>query len=145
MYDHISFHLDNLPSDVSPEHALNHMGFYYAWAVGQNLHSVEAAALPDFATLQAGQISGAAFIRERLNGGLDETCFNDWGNRFTQYYYADDDEGYGLFLQDYFLALDLQNEADFYHVKDTQDNQHKLNRVFQKAWVAWLNSLKAIP
>ena len=143
-YDHTSFHADedDYPADVPERNAAHHMGFYFAWAVSQNLHSPAAAALPQFDALQRGTVSGAEYVLEQLNGGLDDTCFNDLGNRFTRFYYADDDEGYGQFMPDYFAALGLQDEDAFYRVADTPENQAKLSRAFQAAFNRWQGSLK---
>ncbi|ULJ68813.1 hypothetical protein MIS45_08500 [Wielerella bovis] len=141
-YDHISFHEDHYPADLPAENALHHMGFYYAWAVSQNLYSAAAATLPQFADLQTGTISGAEFVQNQLNGGIDDTCFNELGNLFTQYYYADEEDGYGNFLADYFVALGLERDDDFYRVANTPDNQTKLNAVFQAAFDTWKGSLK---
>ena len=58
MYDHISFHTEEQPS-LSDVQAALHMGYYYAWAVSQNLHSAAAEALPLFGALRHGEISGA--------------------------------------------------------------------------------------
>ena len=80
MYDHISFHTEDQPS-LSDVQAALHMGYYYAWAISQNLHSAAAEALPLFGALQHGEISGAEFVVRQLNGGIDETCFNELGNR----------------------------------------------------------------
>ena len=143
MYDHLSFHLDDFPTALPNDNALNHMGFYFSWAVGQNLHSDLVARLPEFADFQAGKISGKQFIKNQLNSGLDETCFNDLGNRFTQYYYEDEEDGYGYFLSDYFVALGLESENDFYHTEYLSENQAKLNDIFQAAFERWKTSLKA--
>lgn len=139
-YDHISFHIPDLPPHVPPNHAAHHIGYYFSWAVSQNLHSQEAENLPTFQLLKSGMISGAIFILTQLNGGIDETCFNKLGNRFTQFYYADEEE-YGHFLTDYFLTLDLNNDYDFYCTEDSVENQQKLNPVFQLAFNKWLQSL----
>lgn len=143
MYDHISFHLDeNYPADLPDRHAAHHIGYYYAWAVSQNLHSEAAAGLPGFDRLQNSAISGARFVLEQLNGGIDETCFNDLGNRFTRYYYTDEEEGYGLFMEDYFAALGIETDDAFYRTADTAANQNLLNPVFQTGFLRWQNSLK---
>ncbi len=143
MYDHISFHLDeDYPADLPEQHAAHHIGYYYAWAVSQNLYSEAAAALPGFDLLLSGEISGAHFVLEQLNGGIDETCFNDLGNRFTRYYYADEEEGYGLFMEDYFSALGIETDDAFYRIADTAANQSLLNQVFQTGFLRWQNSLK---
>lgn len=143
MYDHISFHTEeNYPANLPETNAAHHIGYYYAWAVSQDLHSPEAENLPQFEALQRGTISGAEFVLNQLKGGIDETCFNDLGNRFTQYYYNDDEEGYGNFLTDYFLALGIEDENGFYHTENTPSIQQRLNPVFQTAFEEWLDSMK---
>ena len=143
-YDHISFHAEepDYPAHLPERNAAHHIGFYFAWAVSQNLHSPAVARLPQFRDLQIGLITGAEFVLEQLNGGIDDGCFNTIGNRFTQFYYADEEEGYGAFLADYFAALDIQDQAQFYHTHDTPENQTKLNAIFQAAYETWLGSLK---
>ena len=141
-YDHISFHLDNYPQDLAPQQAAHHIGYYYAWAVSQNLHSEAASRLPTFHLLKNGYISGTTFVLSELGGGIDETCFNELGNRFTQYYYEDEDEGYGHFINDYFQAPDLDSESGFYRTADAPEIQQKLNIVFQAAFEKWRNSLQ---
>ena len=140
-YDHISFHLGAFPDDLPPQYAAHHIGYYFAWAVSQNLHSPAAAALPDFPLLQSGKISGATFVLSRLGGGIDDSCFNELGQRFSEYYYADEDEGYGHFIADYFTALNLESEEAFYRVPDKREHQQTLNRVFQAAFERWQASL----
>lgn len=144
MYDHIDFHLDeNYPVNLSAYNAVHHIGYYYAWAVSRNLYSAAAAGLPDFDKLQSGSVSGAQFVVERLGGGIDETCFNDLGNRFTRFYYADEEEGYGLFMEDYFVALGIEDEDGFYRTENSSANQNRLNTVFQARFDQWLQSLQA--
>ncbi|MFS6938590.1 Uncharacterised protein [Neisseria animaloris] len=143
MYDHISFHTaENYPTDLPKTHAAHHIGYYYAWAVSQNLHSPEAETLPQFDKLQNGTVSGAEFVLKQLKGGIDKTCFNDLGNRFTQYYYDDEDEGYGNFMTDYFQTLGIESENEFYRTQDNRQNQSLLNQTFQTAFDKWLDSLK---
>lgn len=142
-YDHISFHLnEDYPADLPQTNAAHHIGYYYAWAVSQNLHSQAASALPDFNKLKNGGISGAEFVLEQLGGGMDETCFNETGNRFTRFYYDDEDEGYGLFIEDYFQTLGIEDESGFYRTENTPANQAALNPVFQAAFEHWKASLK---
>lgn len=140
-YDHIRFHTEEQPH-LAAENAIAHMVYYYTWAVSQHLHSAAAAALPEFTLWQQGQYSGSQFILQALNGGIDETCFNDLGNRFTQFYYEDEDEGYGRFLEDYFDALGLNSETEFYQIHWQPERQTRLNQVFQAAFTQWRNSLK---
>lgn len=140
-YDHISFHLDNFPKNLPPQHAVHHIGYYFSWAVSQNLHSDAVAALPNFLLLKNNNISGTTFILSELGGGIDETCFNDLGNQFTQFYYDDDEDGYGHFLNDYFLTLDIRTQEEFYNINDNLEIQNKLNITFQNAFDRWKQSL----
>lgn len=136
MYDHISFHLT--AGDRLPEaQAVCHMAAYYAWAVAADLHSEAAANLPEFAAWQQGKISADVFVLQALNGGLDESCFNETGRRFTEYYYVDEDEGYGHFISDYFVGLGLQSEADFYRQTYHAALQNQLNPILQVAFERW--------
>lgn len=138
MYDHIEFH-----HGVPPEAALVHMAYYYTWAVGRGLHSPAASALPEFAAWRAGALSGSLFILNAFGGGLDEGCFNSTGRRFTEYYYADEEEGYGHFMRDYFLALGLQTADDFYRCAYCPQQQALLDTVFQTAFDNWSATLAA--
>lgn len=141
-YDHITFHLDeDYPSDLPAHNAVHHIGFYFAWAVSQNLHSAAVASLPEFDLLQQGLISGSVFVLNQLGGGIDETCFNELGNRFTAFYYHDDEDGYGNFLIDYFNALNLNDETDFYRTEDNPESQALVNPIFQAAFEHWRASL----
>lgn len=136
MYDHISFHTET-QADLPPHQAVCHMAAYYTWAVANDLHSTAAAALPEFAQWQQGQIDAAQFILTAFGGGLDATCFNDTGRLFSEYYYVDEDEGYGHFMNDYFQALELTSEADFYRQNHHLALQQRLNPVLQVAFERW--------
>lgn len=76
-----------------------------------------------------------------MGGGIDETCFNDLGNHFTQFYYDDDEDGYGHFLSDYFLTLNIHTQEEFYNINDNLEIQNKLNITFQNAFDRWKQSL----
>lgn len=141
MYDHITFHTDENPT-INDEAAIAHMVYYYTWAVSQNLHSPAAAQLPEFQAWQQGNLSGSQLILQGFRGGIDETCFNDLGNLFTQFYYDDEDEGYGRFMEDYFVALDIRDENEFYQIGWLPENQVRLHQVFQAAFDVWRSSLK---
>ena len=142
-YDHISFHIDeNYPPELPHGNALHHRANYSAWAVSQTLHRAAAAALPGFAQMQRGETPAAEFVEHRLAQGLDDTCFNDLGRRFTAFYYADEDEGYGRFIEDYFTALGLNSESDFYRTQGSPEEAAKLFPLFQAAFERWYGSLK---
>ena len=80
-----------------------------------------------------------------MGAELTDEDFNELGNWFSQFYYHDEEDGYGLFMEDYFVALEIDDAAHFYHVADHADNQAKLNPVFQAAFEKWLASLKETP
>lgn len=145
MYDHIDYHTEeDYPVDLPESRAATHMGFYWAWAVSQNLHNSgwEDAAAEDMAALKTGSLSGAGFILKNMGGELDENDFSPLGQRFSAFYYEDEEEGYGAFMEDYVTTMNTPELPSFYHVADTQENQHKLNAVFQAAFDRWQASLK---
>ena len=145
MYDHIDFHTDeDFPTGLSQSHAAIHMGFYWAWAVSQNLHNpgCEEETPEDVAALKTGHISGAEFVLKNMGGELEENDFSAQGQRFTAFYYDDEDEGYGAFMEDYVTALNTPALASFYHVENSPENQAKLNVIFQAAFTQWQASLQ---
>ena len=44
-------------------------------------------------------------LMQHMAGGLEDTDFNPEGLRFTLFYYDDEDEGYGRFMDDYVNTL----------------------------------------
>ncbi|WP_037586769.1 hypothetical protein [Stenoxybacter acetivorans] len=143
--DHIAFHTEeDFPSDLSAEHAATHMGYYWSWAVRRALvndawFDAEAA---DMDALMRGE-SGARFVLTHMAGGLEDTDFNKEGRLFVLFYYDDDDEGYGRFMEDYVNTLNTPALPSFYHVADTPENQALLDGVFDGALMQWRSSMVA--
>ncbi|MCF7529148.1 cell surface protein [Neisseria lisongii] len=147
MYDHIRFHTDeDYPAGLPPERAATHIGMYWRWTASQGLHNPvwqntpETAA--DFAAMQSGTISGADFLLKHMDGALTPDDFNESGRRFTEFYYDDEEDGYGSFMEDYIRTLDTPSLGGLYHVADNAENYAKLAPVFQMAFTRWQNSLK---
>lgn len=141
MYDNIRFHLDeDYPDQLPPENAATHIGMYWQWAALAGLvNSVwqttpETAA--DFAAMTSGKISGRHFLLNHMDGALT-------ADDFTEFYYTDEEDGYGAFMEDYVLALDTPSLGGFYHVKNIPETFAKLTPVFQTAFKKWKSSLKA--
>ncbi|RPD90882.1 cell surface protein [Neisseria weixii] len=147
MYDHFQFHTgEDYPADLSPDHAATHMGMYFQWAAGQGLVNPVWQTAPetasDFAAMLDGTFSGAVFVRNHLGSVLTPQDFTELGQRFTEFYYDDEDEGYGAFMEDYVTTLDTPQLPSFYHVADTPENYALLAPVFQAAFERWKHSLK---
>lgn len=147
MYDHIQFHTaEDYPAGLPPEHAATHMGMYFRWAAGQGLVNPVWQSAPetaaDFAAMLEGGLSGADFVRKHLGGALIPEDFTEFGQRFTGFYYDDEDEGYGAFMEDYVNTLNTPQLPSFYHVADTPETYALLAPVFQTAFEQWQNSLK---
>ena len=146
MYDHIQFHTEeDFPADLSPEHAATHIGLYFQWAAAQGLVNPVWQTAPetaaDFAAMLNGQFSGAQFVLQHLGGALTPEDFTELGQRFTEFYYDDEDEGYGAFMEDYVRTLDTPAQPSFYHVADTPENYTRIAPVFQAAFTRWQASL----
>ena len=147
MYDHVKFHTDeNYPAGLPEENAATHIGMYWAWAAAQGLANPVWQSAPesaeDFAAMLKGDISGAEFVRTHMDGALTRDDFSEYGQRFTSFYYDDEDEGYGKFMEDYVTTMNTPELGGFYYVADNAANRAKLEAVFQTAFEQWQQSLK---
>lgn len=147
MYDNIRFHLDeDYPQGLPPENAATHIGMYWTWAVQAGLANPvwqnAAESAQDFAELVSGKISGRHFLLKHMDGALTPEDFTEQGRRFTEFYYDDEEDGYGVFMENYVLTLDTPSLGGFYHVPNTPETYRRLKPVFQNAFEQWQNSLK---
>ena len=146
MYDHIRFHTDeDYPEDLPPENAATHIGMYWRWAAQAGLTNPVWQDAPetadDFAAMLEGRLSGAQFLLKHMDGALTPDDFNPFGQSFTSYYYDDEEDGYGAFMEDYVRTLDTPSLGGFYRVPDTPETYARLAAVFQTAFEKWKNSL----
>ena len=147
MYDHVKFHTDeNYPAGLPEENAATHIGMYWAWAASQGLANPvwqsASESAEDFAAMLKGENSGAEFLRTHMDGALTRDDFTEFGQRFTSFYYDDEEEGYGKFMEDYVVTMNTPELESFYHVLDNAENRAKLEAVFQTAFEQWQQSLK---
>ena len=146
MYDNIRFHLDeDYPDQLPPENAATHIGMYWQWAAQAGLANPVWQTAPetaaDFAAMTSGKISGRHFLLKHMDGALTPDDFNPFGQSFTSYYYDDEEEGYGAFMEDYVRTLDTPSLGGFYYVEDSPETYAKLAPVFQTAFEKWKSSL----
>jgi len=147
MYDNIRFHLDEeYPEGLPSENAATHIGMDWIWAAQAGLANPVWQTAPesaeDFANMLKGRTSGRRFLLKHMDGALTADDFTELGQRFTEFYYTDEEDGYGAFMEDYVLALDTPSLGGFYHVKNTPETFAKLTPVFQTAFEKWQSSLK---
>lgn len=147
MYDHILFHTEeDYPADLPREAAATHIGMYWQWAAMQGLTNPIWQTAPetaaDFAAMLNGSFSGAQFLLKHMDGALTPDDFSPQGQRFTAFYYDDEDEGYGAFMEDYVQTFDTPALGGLYRVADAPDNFAKILPVFQTAYTRWQNSLR---
>ena len=150
MYDHIRFHTEeDYPPDLPPENAATHIGMYWQWAAQAGLANPVWQSAPetaaDFAAMLQNDFSGAKFLLKHMDGALTPDDFTELGQRFTAFYYDDEEDGYGAFMGDYITALDTPSLGGIYRVADTPENFAKLAPVFQTAFDRWRASLKPMP
>ena len=110
MYDNIRFHLDEeYPEGLPSENAATHIGMYWIWAAQAGLANPVWQTAPesaeDFANMLKGRTSGRRFLLKHMDGALTADDFTELGQRFTEFYYTDEEDGYGAFMEDYVLAL----------------------------------------
>ncbi|WP_370577803.1 cell surface protein [Snodgrassella alvi] len=147
IFDNIVFHTEeDYPPALSLANAATHMGYYWSWAVRRGLYNPQwdEAAEEDMAALKAQVMSGAEFVLNNMAGCLEDSDFNDEGRRFSLYYYEDEDEGYGRFMEDYVQTLNTPALQSFYHVEINDENQSLLDGVFDSALIQWRQSLKSV-
>ena len=147
MYDHIRFHTDeDYPARLSEANAATHMGMFWLWASRAGLANPVWQTAPetaaDFAAMVSGRISGARFVLEHMGGALTPDDFTDTGRQFADYYYDDEEDGYGAFMEDYVRTLDTPALGGLYYVEDSPENYARLAPVFQTAFARWQQSLK---
>ena len=146
MYDHIRFHTEeDYPENLPPENAATHIGMYWQWAAQAGLANPVWQTAPesaeDFANMLKGRTSGRRFLLKHMDGALTPDDFNPFGQSFTSYYYDDEEEGYGAFMEDYVRTLDTPSLGGFYYVEDSPETYAKLAPVFQTAFEKWKSSL----
>lgn len=147
IFDNIVFHTEeDYPPALPLANAATHMGYYWSWAVRRGLYNPQwdEAAEEDMAALKAQVMSGAEFVLNNMAGCLEDSDFNDEGRRFSLYYYEDEDEGYGRFMEDYVQTLNTPALQSFYHVEINDENQSLLDGVFDSALIQWRQSLKPV-
>lgn len=145
VFDNIVFHTEeDYPTSLALEHAATHIGYYWSWIARRNLYNPQwdEIAKEDIIALKVQEISGAEFILTHMSGKLEDTDFNEEGLRFSLYYYDDEEEGYGRFMEDYVQALNTPALDSFYHVAICNTNQVILDGVFDQALLQWRQSLQ---
>ena len=146
MYDNIRFHLDEeYPEGLPSENAATHIGMYWIWAAQAGLANPVWQTAPesaeDFANMLKGRTSGRRFLLKHMDGALTPDDFTEQGQKFTSYYYDNEEDGYGAFFEDYVRTLDTPSLGGFYHVPNTPEIYKRLKPVFQAAFEQWKNNL----
>ncbi len=60
-----------------------------------------------------------------MDGALMRDDFNEFGQRFTAFYYDDEEDGYGNFMADYVTTMNTPALGSFYHVADNTRKPHQ--------------------
>jgi len=146
MYDNIRFHLDEeYPEGLPSENAATHIGMYWIWAAQAGAGESPCATGPPHAAryrdMLKGRTSGRRFLLKHMDGALTPDDFTEQGQKFTSYYYDNEEDGYGAFLEDYVRTLDTPSLGGFYHVPNTPEIYKRLKPVFQAAFEQWKNHL----
>ena len=97
---------------------------------------------PALEKLATRELTGRDIVEQALGKQLLLSFFNELGQRFSAYYYADDDEGYGQFLSDYVNTLRTDLLPSFYHVDNSQAAYDAIASQFDIAYARWSDSLR---
>ncbi|AUZ05697.1 MULTISPECIES: hypothetical protein [Vitreoscilla] len=145
LIDHQEWHTEeDFPQDLDAVCALTHMGMYFEWmAQTQLLHPAVIEQLGEKMTqLQQQQLNGRDILEHSLGRQLLLSFFNEFGRRFTEYYYTDDEEGYGQFMSDYYTTLRVDLLPSLYHVDNSRAAYDAVASQFDLAYLKWQASLK---
>jgi regulator of RNase E activity RraB len=132
-YDNAEWHSEgDFPDDLEPENAATHIGMYLSWAfrrgfVGALHREVAAVAVRE---VEAGRMTGRAFLLQQCDGLLRAEDLDDEGNRFTKAYYD------AHYYDDYEACVG-EGLASLYAVEDTAANQRKVDRLLDQRLAEW--------
>lgn len=144
LLDHVSFHTEeDYPVNLSSDAAATHMGYYWSWAVRQQFNHPRWDDFKDLDLVKNMTMSGAEFVLRYMNGGIEDTDFNEEGRQFSLFYYDDEEEGYGRFMEDYVITLNTPSFESFYHIPITMEHQLRLDHIFDQRLNEWRQSLRS--
>ncbi|MDQ1234365.1 hypothetical protein QE450_001863 [Paenibacillus sp. SORGH_AS306] len=138
VYDKAKWHYDgDYPKTLLPFQAYIHTGMFVTWLIINNLltQKIVDQYQTSINLVKQGEMSGAHFFGEYLDGSLSSNDLLEEGNAFARQYLNKDDN---LYLADYIdcLASSLPSE---YHVQDSLENYKKLEPMINQRYSKFKN------
>jgi hypothetical protein len=132
-------YLNEYPTDLDVKNASTHIGMYLTWIIinqleGEFHHEMEDSILA-IEKIKKREMTGADFLIELCDEKFWEEDLNSEGLLFTKYYYANE-EGYGLYLDDYQNAL-AADVPSLYHVENSWENYDKISKIIDERYKDW--------
>lgn len=127
-YDRADWHYGgDYPDELPPENGGTHIGMFLAWCINNGLigtfHLQESAAAVE--AVRNREMTGRQFFIEQCDEKFWSEDLSEEGNDFAHWYYNDEGDRWGKFLDDYddVLGGDLPS---LYHVEDTWEKYDRL-------------------
>ncbi|MBP6563882.1 MAG: hypothetical protein KA214_10445 [Neisseriaceae bacterium] len=131
---------DDFPPKLPQSQASTHIGLFLCWIIMNHLESELLAEhlVDDLAQVRARTMTGRDFLLNLAEGQLLSDDLSPVGLAFTQAYYQDEaQEGYGQYMVDYYLALNVMKLPSLYHVLDSWHQYDLVAKHIDVAYAAW--------
>lgn len=137
IYDKAEWHYSgDFPNNIPRENGATHIGMYICWAIETNLISDFHLdnSKENLNKIKNREITGRQFLIESCDEVLTDEDFSNLGNKFSKFYYADDE--YKYYVDDY--AEIFNKYKSLYKVEDNWDNYEKLKTVLDEKYQKWV-------
>ena len=130
----------DFPAELPDENGATHIGLFLAWIIDNHLegeiHHEDEVSEQALAAVRQRQMSGRDFLLNQCDEKFWAVDLNAEGLAFAHLYYADEQGGYGPYLDDYADLL-AQNLPSLYHVADTWENYERLKPRLDSQYTCW--------
>lgn len=131
---------DDFPHNLPQSQASTHIGMFLSWIIINHLESdvLKEHLADELVKVRSRQQTGRDFLLNHVEGQFLSDDLNALGLAFTQAYYQDEaQEGYGQYMVDYYMALNVVKLPSLYHVLDSWHQYDLVAKHIDAAYASW--------
>ncbi len=131
---------EDFPHNLPQSQASTHIGVFLSWIIMNHLESdlLREHLSEDLAKVRDRSMTGRDFLLNNAEGQFLSDDLSPSGLAFTQAYYQDEaQEGYGQYMVDYYMALNVMKLPSLYHVLDSWPQYDQVATHIDAAYAAW--------